>query len=417
MAEPTLALLEYLRKAGVHIDADFLREGIQLLTKILMELEVSQQVGAERYQRSDARQTYRNGYRERNWQTRVGDVALNIPKLREGSYFPGFLEPRRRAEKALLEVIQTAYVEGVSTRRVDELVQAMGLSGIDKSAVSRICKELDAIVHSFRNRPLDGKDGKYPYVWLDAVYVKVRQNHRIVSMALVVAIGVKESGERAILGLEIGASEEGSFWTEFLRSLVGRGLCGVQLVISDAHTGLQQAIPRVLSGSGSAWQRCRVHFTRNILAHIPQRDKAMVAAAIRTIFAQPTGETARQQTGEVVKVIKVMEPRWPQAASVVAGGAQDALTYMGFPIEHWTRIFSTNPLERLNREIKRRTEVVGVFPDTASVIRLVGAVLVEIDDEWQEERRYFSLESMEKLKTVADQVQELLSPLRLAPIR
>jgi putative transposase len=409
MAEPTLALLDYLRKAGVEMDADFLREGIQLLTKLLMELEVGQQVGAERYQRSDTRQTYRNGYRERNWQTRVGDVALNIPKLREGSYFPAFLEPRRRAEKALLAVIQTAYVEGVSTRRVDDLVQAMGLSGIDKSAVSRICKELDGIVHSFRNRPLDGN---YPYVWLDAVYLKVRQNHRIVSMAVVVAIGVKESGERAILGLEIGASEEGSFWTEFLRSLVGRGLSGVQLVISDAHTGLQQAIPKVLAGS--AWQRCRVHFTRNILAHIPQRDKAMVAAAIRTIFAQPNGETARGQTTEVVKV---MEPRWPQAAAVLASGAQDALTYMGFPMEHWTRIFSTNPLERLNREIKRRTEVVGVFPDTASVIRLVGSVLIEIDDEWQEERRYFSLESMEKLKAPADQAQELLSPLRLAPIR
>jgi putative transposase len=409
MAEPTLALLEYLRKAGVDMDADFLREGIQLLTKLLMELEVSQQVGAERYQRSEVRQTYRNGYRERQWQTRVGDIPLSIPKLREGSYFPGFLEPRRRAEKALLAVIQTAYVEGVSTRRVDDLVQAMGLSGIDKSAVSRICKELDTIVHSFRNRPLQDN---YPYVWLDAVYVKVRQNHRIVSMAVVVAIGVKESGERAILGLEIGASEEGSFWTQFLRSLVGRGLTGVQLVISDAHTGLHEAIPKVLPGS--AWQRCRVHFTRNILAHIPQRDKAMVAAAIRTIFAQPNGETARGQTGEVVKV---MEPRWPQAAAVLAAGAQDALTYMGFPMEHWTRIFSTNPLERLNREIKRRTEVVGVFPDTASVIRLVGAVLVEIDDEWQEERRYFSLESMEKLKTPADQVQELLSPLRLALIR
>jgi len=231
-------------------------------------------------------------------------------------------------------------------------------------------------------------------------------------MAVVVAIGVKESGERAILGLEIGASEEGSFWTEFLRSLVGRGLSGVELVISDAHTGLQEAIPKVLAGS--AWQRCRVHFTRNILAHIPQRDKAMVAAAIRTIFAQPNGETAHQQTGEVVKV---MEPRWPQAAAVLAGGAQDALTYMSFPMEHWTRIFSTNPLERLNREIKRRTEVVGVFPDTASVIRLIGSVLIEIDDEWQEERRYFSLESMEKLKAPAGQAQELLSPLRLAPIR
>lgn len=409
MAEPTLALLEYLRKSGIDMDADFLREGIQLLTKMLMELEVSQQIGADRYQRSDDRQTYRNGYRERNWQTRVGDIPLSIPKLREGTYFPGFLEPRRRAEKALLAVIQTAYVEGVSTRRVDDLVQAMGLTGIDKSAVSRICKELDTIVHSFRNRSLQGN---YPYVWLDAVYVKVRQNHRIVSMAVVVAIGVKESGERSILGLEIGASEEGSFWTEFLRSLVSRGLRGVELVISDAHTGLQEAIPKVLAGS--AWQRCRVHFTRNILAHIPQRDKAMVAAAIRTIFAQPNGETAHQQTAEVVKV---MEPRWPQAATVLATGAQDALTYMSFPMEHWTRIFSTNPLERLNREIKRRTEVVGVFPDTASVIRLVGSVLIEIDDEWQEERRYFSLELMEKLKTPTDQVQELLSPLRLAPIR
>jgi putative transposase len=409
MTEPIVALTEYLRKMGAEMDGDFLRNGITLLTQLLMEMEVSERLGADRYQRNDQRQGYRNGYRERMWETRVGEVPLRIPKLREGNYYPEFLEPRRRAERALLNVIQTAYVQGVSTRKVDDLVQALGLTGIDKSKVSRICKELDEAVKAFRSRPLEEM---YPYLWLDALYLKVRQNHRVVSMAVVIAIGVRETGERDILGVDIGASEEASFWTAFLRGLAARGLKGVKLVISDAHQGLQSAITTVLTGA--AWQRCRVHFMRNVLAHVPKGDKAIVAAAIRTIFAQPNQEAAKQQLAEVVSA---MQSRWSKAAEILAAGEEEVLTYMTFPTEHWTRIYSTNPLERLNREVKRRTDVVGIFPDTDSVLRLVGSVLMEIHDEWQAGRRYFSLESMKKLTD--PEVPQLgpPSPLRLAPIR
>lgn len=408
MTEPTIAFSEYLRNIGADLDADFLREAIALMTQLLMEAEVSERIGAERYERSETRQVHRNGYRGRFWETRVGDIPLRIPKLRRGSYFPSFLEPRRRAEKALLAVIQTAYVEGVSTRKVDQLVQSLGLEGMDKSRVSRICKELDEAVDSFRQRPLDGG---YPYVWLDALYLKVRQNHRIVSMALVIAIGVRETGEREILGVEIGASEEEAFWTAFLRGLVGRGLTGVDLVISDAHQGLQQAIQAVLVGA--AWQRCRVHFMRNVLAHVPKGDKSIAAAAIRTIFAQRNEEAARQQLAEVVEA---MASRWPRAAEVLAGGEEEVLTYMSFPAEHWTRIYSTNPLERLNKEVKRRTNVVGIFPNTEAVLRLVGSVLLEIHEEWQVGRRYFSQESMRKLKAPEEEALTHTSALRLAPI-
>ena len=409
MTEPTITLAEYLRKVGVDLDGDFLREGVALLVQLLMEAEVSEQIGAERYQRSEERRTYRNGYRERTWETRVGEIPLRIPKLRRGSYFPSFLEPRRRAERALLAVIQSAYVEGVSTRKVDDLVQALGLTGIDKSRVSRICRELDEAVEAFRNRPLEVE---YPYLWLDALYVKVRQNHRVVNAAVVIAIGVRETGEREVLAVEIGASEEEAFWTAFLRGLVARGLKGVQLVISDAHQGLKEAIGRGLAGA--AWQRCRVHFMRNVLAHVPKGDKEIVAAAIRTIFAQPNREAARQQLAEVVKA---MTPRWPKAAEILAAGEEDVLTYMDFPRAHWTRIYSTNPLERLNREVKRRTDVVGIFPDGKAVLRLVGSVLMEIDDEWRVGRRYFSLESMRKLKEAGEEALPLPAPLRLAPIR
>ena len=344
MAKPTIALLEYLRNTGMDLDGDFLRESIALMTRLLMEAEVSEQVGAKRYERSNDRLDHRNGYRERSWETRVGDIPLRIPKLRRGSYFPSFLEPRRRAEKALIAVIQSAYVEGVSTRKVDDLVQALGLAGVDKSKVSRMCKELDEVVTAFRNRPLEEA---YPYLWLDALYLKVRQNHRIVNMAVVIAIGVRESGERDILAVDIGASEEGAFWTAFLRTLVARGLKGVQLVISDAHEGLKGAIATVLTGA--TWQRCRVHFMRNVLAHIPKKDKSMVAAALRTIFAQPDQEAARQQLTEVARA---MAERWPKAAEALLAGEEDVLSYMAFPPEHWTRIYSTNPLERLNREVK-----------------------------------------------------------------
>lgn len=409
MTEATVALLELLRNTGVDLDGDFLRDGIALLVQLLMEMEVSEQVRAERYQRSEDRQTHRNGYRDRSWETRVGEIPVRVPKLRRGSYFPSFLEPRRRAERALLAVIQAAYVEGVSTRKVDDLIQALGLTGIDKSKVSRICLELDEAVTAFRGRPLEVE---YPYLWLDALYLKVRQNHRIVNMAVVIAIGVRESGEREVLDVDIGASEDGAFWTAFLRGLTARGLRGVQLVISDAHQGLQEAVERVLAGA--AWQRCRVHLMRNVLAHVPKRDKSIVAVALRTIFAQPNQEAARQQLAEVVRG---MQPRWPKAAEVLAAGEDEVLTYMAFPPEHWTRIYSTNPLERLNREVKRRTNVVGIFPNPEAVLRLVGSVLIEIHDEWQVGRRYFSLESMRKLKEPIEEHLTLPSPLQLAPIR
>jgi putative transposase len=308
----------------------------------------------------------------------------------------------------LLAVIQSAYVAGVSTRKVDDLVQALGMTGIDKSKVSRICKELDEAVMAFRTRPLEVA---YPYLWLDALYLKVRQNHRIVSMAVVIAVGVRETGEREILAIDIGASEEETFWTAFLRGLAGRGLNGVQLVVSDAHEGLKGAMATVLTGT--AWQRCRVHFMRNVLAHVPKGDKSIVAAAMRTIFAQSSQEAARQQLAEVVRA---MEARWPKAAEVLAAGEDDVLVYMTFPPEHWSRIYSTNPLERVNREVKRRTNVVGIFPDSDAVLRLVGSVLIEVHKEWQAGRRYFSLGSMRKLYEPVEEHLTLPSPLGLAPI-
>lgn len=408
MTKASVALKRYLSNIGLDGDVDFLRESIQLMTQMLIELEAEEQIGAEKHERTPERNNHRNGYRPRSWETRVGEIDLRIPKVRKGSFFPSLLEPRRRTEKALLAVVQQAYVEGVSTRKVDDLLKALGLTGIDKSKVSRICKELDEVVEQFRNRPLEGE---YPYLWLDALYLKVRQNHRIVSLAMVIAIGVDTEGRRHILGFALGASEESAFWLDFLRSLVQRGLKGVQLVISDAHEGLKAAISQVLTGA--AWQRCRVHFMRNVLAHVPKRDKALVAAAIRTIFAQPDQEAARQQLAEVVKA---MRNRWPKATELLKRAEEDILAYMAFPQKHWSRIYSTNPLERLNKEVKRRTNVVGVFPDQPAVLRLAGSILIEIDDEWQAaDRRYFSLETMREL-THPEVLLEDLGPLRLAPI-
>jgi putative transposase len=389
MTDPTMALMDYLRNMGVEPDEGFLQEALQRLTQTVLELEAAKQIGAGHYERTPERKTYRNGHRDRVWETRVGEIPLRIPKVRDGSYFPSLLEPRRRSEKALLAVVQQAYVEGVSTRRVDDLLQALGLTGIDKSRVSRICKELDEVVERFRSRPLEGQ---YPFVWLDALYLKVRDNHRIVSQALVIATGVRESGEREVLGFALGASEEEAFWLDFLRSLVRRGLNGVQLVTSDAHEGLKAALGKVLIGA--SWQRCRVHFMRNLLAHVSRGDKSIVAAALRTIFAQPDRQAAGVQLAEVVQA---MQRRWPKAAELLAQAEDDILAYMAFPAELWTRIYSTNPLERLNKEVKRRTNVVGVFPDGGSVTRLVGAVLLETSDEWQVGRRYFSLEAMAKV--------------------
>lgn len=408
MTTATIALQEYLHKIGMDQDKDFLQESVRVMSQMVMELEAQQQAGANLHERTPNRNTYRNGYRGRVWKTRVGEINLRIPKLRTGSYFPSLLEPRRQAEKALLAVVQQAYVEGVSTRKVDDLLQAMGLTGIDKSEVSRICKGLDEMVHEFRNRPLEAH---YPYVWLDATYLKVRQNHNIVSQAMVIAIGINERGEREILGFSLGTSETEAFWLEFLRSLVQRGLNGVQLVTSDAHEGLKNAIGQVLSGT--SWQRCRVHFMRNLLSHIPRGDQAMVAAALRTIFAQPNQEAARRQ---LRAVYDVMVSRWAKAAQFLNNAEEDILAYMVFPQEHWKRIYSNNVLERLNKEVKRRTNVVGVFPDDSSVIRLVGAILREQDDEWKATKRYFSLESMRKLFETQPLMMAEPMPFTLAPV-
>jgi putative transposase len=423
MTDPSMTLSEYLRKIGANLEGDFLREGLALLAQMAMDLEVTQQIGAAKHQRTAERTNQRNGSRERPWDTRVGRIELQIPKLRYGSYFPSLLEPRRRTEKALLNVIQQAYIDGVSTRRVDDLVQALGLQGIDKSLVSRACKELDTLVTEFRNRSLMQR---YLYVWLDAIHLNLRQNGRIVSLAAVIAIGVCETGERHILGWALGAGESEPFWSAFLRSLVQRGLQGVQLVISDAHEELKAAIGKVLTGA--TWQRCRVHFTlaprcarrsagvRNLLAHVPQGDKALVAALVRTVFAQPNHELAKRQVTEVVRVV---EARWPKAAAALLAAEDDVLAYMAFPSEFWTRIYSTHPLERLNREIRRRTDVVGVFPDEAATLRLAGALLIERADDWEVERRPFSLESMRKL-TAPDPADLLVAApqsLRLPPKR
>lgn len=390
MTDPTIALKEYLYNLGMNKDADFLRQGVELLSQLLMEVEVEQQVGAKKHERTEKRSNHRNGYRQRSWETRVGEIELAIPKLRKGSYYPSLLEPRRPAEKALLAVVQEAYLKGVSTRKVDDLLKALGLTGIDKSKVSRICKELDQAVEEFRQRQLQES---YPYVWLDALYLKVRQNHRVVSLAMVIAVGVDEQGERHLLGFDLGGSEDQAFWLAFLRSLVQRGLKRVQLVISDAHEGLKMAINQVFAGA--SWQRCRVHFMRNLLARIPHRDKQAVADAVRLIFDQPSRQSAADQLHQLVEK---MNPIYHKAATLLLEAEPDILAYKTFPNEHWRRIHSTNLLERLNREIKRRTKVVGVFPDQPSVIRLVGSLLTEIDDDWRAtQRRYFSLESMQLL--------------------
>ncbi|MEW6215012.1 MAG: IS256 family transposase [Nitrospirota bacterium] len=370
-------------------DGDFLRETMSLILHKLMEAEVSAKVGAEKYQRNDNRNNHRNGTRSRSYETRLGSIDLNIPKLRQGTYFPSFLEPRRMWEQALVNVIQEAYVHGVSTRKVDELVQAMGLDGIDKSTVSRISKELDEHVTGFVNRPLTSQ---YPYIWLDATFPKVREGGHVQNMALVVAVGVNENGEREILGFDIGMTESGPFWAEFLRKLVARGLRGVKLVISDAHEGLKSAISEILTGS--AWQRCRVHFMRNILCQVPRTQQGMVSAIVRTIFAAPDQAAAKEQLNMVVSQLK---NRFPKAMEILEKGCEDVLQYMAFPSVHWAQIHSTNPLERLNREIRRRTDVVSIFPNRPSVIRLVGALLIEQHEEWQVGRKYFSKESMNKV--------------------
>src|SRR5215470_16795720 len=393
-----IALAELAEKGA---DTDLLREMIQYVAQRMMDMDVESLCAAAYGERSPERLNSRNGYRERLWETRAGSVDLKIPKLRKGSYFPGFLEPRRTAEKALAAVIQEAYVHGVSTRSVDELVKAMGMSGISKSQVSRLCADIDERVKTFLERPIEGS---WPYLWIDATYVKVREAGRIVSVAVIIAVAVNTDGRREVLGLEVGPSEAEPFWTRFLRSLTRRGLRGVKLVISDAHEGLKKAAAKVLS---STWQRCRVHFMRNALAHVGSKQRQMVAAAIRTAFTQDTQEAARAEWRAVADRLR---ERFPRLGTLMDEAEDDVLAHLAFPKEHWPQLHSTNPLERLNGEIKRRTDVVAIFPNEAAIVRLVGALLLEQNDEWAASRaRYMSLE---KLAGLSDDPQA--RPKRIA---
>jgi len=392
MTDDMMALRGLMEKSA---DADLLREMIGFAAQRLMELEVTAKTGAAFGEKSGERLAQRNGYRERDWETRAGTVELRIPKLRTGSYFPGFLEPRRLAEKALAAVIQEAYVQGISTRSVDDLVPAMGGSGVSKSQVSRLCEEIDEKVQAFLTRPIEGD---WPYLWIDATYVKVRQAGRIVSVAVIVAVGANTDGRREVLGQDVGPSEAETFWTEFLRGLARRGLRGVKLVVSDAHEGLKAAAARVLNAT---WQRCRVQLPpfgrclrpmRNALAHAGKSGRRVVSAFIATAFAQ---EDAAAGQAQWRKVADQLRPKLPKLAGFMDAAETDVLAYIGFPKDHWSKLHSTNPLERLNGEIKRRTEVVGIFPNEAAILRLVGALLLEQNDEWAVQRcRYMTLESV-----------------------
>jgi len=406
MAKSRMDLNAFVGKLLEEQDGDVLREGIRVLSQALMETEVAGLIGAERHERTGERTAYRNGSRMRTWDTRMGTIELAIPKVTPGTYFPSLLQPRRRAEHALLAVVQEAYVHGVSTRKVDDLVKALGVDGISKSEVSRICGTLDTVVAAFRTRALTGA---HRYLWVDATYQKVRVDGRVVSQATVVAVGITSDGDRQVLGVDVGPSEDRAFWTAFLRSLVKRGLTGVRLVVSDAHEGLKQAISTVLHGA--AWQRCRVHFMRNLLATVPQGAREAIAAIVRTIFAQPDHASALAQ---LRKVAEGLRPRFAQTARLLEDAAEDILAYRHLPVEHQRQLHSTNSLERLNKEIKRRSNVVGIFPNPAAVLRLVGAILLEQDDEWAvAERRYFSAESMQQSASpsLSSTAQEILATI------
>jgi putative transposase len=398
MTDERLPLAELLQKAG---DGDFLRAVAEAVLQLLMEADVEGLIGAARHERSAERLNYRNGYRERMFDTRLGTLQLRVPKLRQGSYFPPFLEPRKTSEKALVAVIQEAWIGGVSTRRVDELVQAMGLSGIGKSTVSKLCKEIDERVGAFLDRPLEGE---WPYLWLDATYLKVREGGRIVPVAAIIAVAVSTAGKREIVGLGLGPSEAEPFWSTFLKGLVRRGLKGVRLVISDAHEGLKHAVAKVLHAT---WQRCRVHWMRTALAHIPKGQQTVVAAALRQAFLQADQPMARQVWRQVADQLR---PRWPKLASLMDEGEPDVLAYMGFPAQHRAKLHSTNPLERLNKEVKRRADVVGIFPGEASITRLIGAVLLEANDEWQLQHRYIQVEAMAELTAPNPDAEALRLP-------
>ena len=385
MTDERMALLELIEKGA---DADLVRELLAFASERLMAAEVDQLTGAATGVRSPDRLNHRNGYRARGWETRVGRIELAIPKLRKGSYFPAFLEPRRTAEKALTAVIQEAYVHGVSTRSVDDLVKAMGGSGVSKSQVSRLCAEIDERVNAFLSRPIEGS---WPYLWIDATYLKSRQGGRVVNVAVIVAVAVNTDGRREVLGVATGPSEAEVFWADFLRSLADRGLRGVKLVIADDHKGLRAAAKRVFH---AGLQRCRVHWARNLLAHVGAKQRAAVAAMIRTIFTQETKAEAFAQWDKVADALRAKHDR---LGALMDGSREDVLIYMDYPKEHWAQIASTNPLERVNKEIKRRADVVGIFPNDEAVVRLVGALMLEQSDEWAVSRRYFSLESLAKL--------------------
>jgi len=385
MTEDRLPLAELLAKAG---DGDFLRSVAEAVVQLLMETDVDGLIGAGRHERTVDRSTYRNGYRDRALDTRLGSLQLRIPKLRQGSYFPPFLEPRKTSEKALVAVIQEAWIGGVSTRRVDELVQAMGLAGISKSTVSKLCKDIDDRVNVFLDRPLVGD---WPYLWLDATYLKQREGGQIRTVAVIVAVAVTTDGKREIVGLHIGPSEAETFWSTFLKSLVRRGLRGVKLVISDAHEGLKAATRRVL---GSTWQRCRVHWMRNAQAYVTKGQQNMVSAALRQAFIQADHQSASQTMRHVADQLR---GKWPKLGTFIDESEADVLAYMNFPVQHRVKLHSTNPIERLNKEIKRRADVVGIFPTEGSIIRLIGAVLLEANDEWQLQHRYMQTEAMAEL--------------------
>jgi putative transposase len=382
MTDDRVALLELIEKGA---DADLVREMLGFAAERLMEAEVRARTGAAHGARDPGRQAQRNGYRERAWQTRAGRIELEIPRLRRGSYFPSFLEPRRTAEKALTAVIQEAYIHGVSTRAVDDLVRAMGGSGISKSEVSRLVEEIDGRVNAFLGRPIEGE---WPYVWIDATYVKAREGGRIVSTATIIAVGVNTDGRREVLGVATGPSEAETFWKSFLRSLADRGLRGVKLVVADDHKGLRAAAAKVFHAT---LQRCRVHWMRSALAHVPAQQRPAVAAMLKTIFAQESAAEARVQWDNVASALR---ERAPRLATLMDEAREDVLAYTAFPKEHWPQIASTNPLERLNGEIKRRSDVVGIFPNPTAVVRLVGALMLEQNDEWAVGRRYMSLESL-----------------------
>lgn len=385
MAEKSLSLDELVRKLMSDEQADVLRETLAWFVGELMEAEVAGQIGAGLHEKTPQRSTHRNGYRERLWKTRVGEIELAIPRLRSGTYFPSFLEPRSRSEKALVAVIQEAYVNGVSTRKVDRLVTQLGLTNMSRSAVSRLCAGLDEQVQIFRERPL----GQYPYLWLDAKVEKVRERGRVRHKALVIAQGVHESGRREIIGLDVGEAETESFWREFLRSLRARGLSGVQLCVSDSHEGLKNAIAKVL---GCPWQRCTVHFLRDMLGHSAKDQHPLVSGAIRQVFAAGDAAGARACLSEVAPALEQANPK---VAYLLEKAEDDLLAFMSFPREHWCKLRSTNPLERVNREIGRRSDVVGIYPNDAALIRLAGALLIEQNDEWLVGRRYLSEESMQ----------------------